>query len=452
MPIPNKNATQRDPHAVAAMLRSEALTRSEVRNLWQGRDEVHLERQLLALGYERLADQALNAGESFFAAEIAEEARKRAGSVLSPRLQRIRLLALVRGGALSQAHQLIGELRPRAQQEERIAALLATACEELATLTGSAEERDRFHHEAYTLALRAHELSGAPGHAIHAATMALFFDNWERAEELATRTLELCTTREAETAHDYRVWATKAKAHLILADYPAAETEYRRAFAFLGAHRPEKKLAIVRQARRLLPLLGKLPASLLDCFRMPPVVVFCGQPEACFRTADADQREACEEAFKQAMRQRLQNLRPAVGFSPLACELDILFGEVALERGLELHVVLPFPEEEASEYLEEQNDDPVWSKRFYRVLVEATSLNETTRELGRSQQVAFSYGDRILNGQAMLKARNLATEVIPLTVGDGEDQPGGARDFAAFWSARAVAVETLTFKRPEAAS
>ena len=68
------------------------------------------------------------------------------------------------------------------------------------------------------------------------------------------------------------------------------------------------------------------------------MAVFCGHMFNAHSEA--------EQALAKRVADTLDELDVAVAFGPLACGADIVIAEAVLARGAELHVVLPFAEQD----------------------------------------------------------------------------------------------------------
>ena len=116
------------------------------------------------------------------------------------------------------------------------------------------------------------------------------------------------------------------------------------------------------------------------CFTVPPVVVFAGhlidRPERSTPRFPA----AMEAAAGAAIRQRLSQLAPAIGYASAACGGDILFLEALLDASAEAHVVLPYDRERfrADSVAPGSGRDGGywrgWSERYDRVLERAAEV------------------------------------------------------------------------------
>lgn len=125
------------------------------------------------------------------------------------------------------------------------------------------------------------------------------------------------------------------------------------------------------------------------------VIVFCGH---MFNTgSDA------EISLAQRITNHLDELNIAVGYGPLACGADILIAEALLERGAELHVVLPFAEEDfIDESVTSGGHD--WAERYYACRNAAKSISFATPSDFVGDDNQFAYNTLYAMGLALLRA------------------------------------------------
>ena len=114
-----------------------------------------------------------------------------------------------------------------------------------------------------------------------------------------------------------------------------------------------------------------------------------------------------------------------VGFAygALSSGADIMWAEALLERGAELHVVLPFAREEFRRVSVEPAG-PGWAERFERCMAAATTVRYATEDAFLGDDVLYRYGAELAMGLALLRARYLRAEVRQLAVWDGRPASG----------------------------
>jgi uncharacterized protein YutE (UPF0331/DUF86 family) len=114
-----------------------------------------------------------------------------------------------------------------------------------------------------------------------------------------------------------------------------------------------------------------------------------------------------------------------VGFGSLAAGADILAAEALLERGAELHVVLPFDRDEfvRTSVVSAGGD---WVQRFERCLASAATVEIASDGEYLDDPVMFDFCARIAMGDALIRARMLETGAHQVAVWDGTPSYGVA--------------------------
>jgi class 3 adenylate cyclase len=102
---------------------------------------------------------------------------------------------------------------------------------------------------------------------------------------------------------------------------------------------------------------------------------------------------------------------------PLACGADILFAEAALDRGIDLTVVLPFAEDD---FIAQsvQSGGAEWLPRYRRCRDGAAMVHFASNAGYVSDDCQFILGSHTAMGLAKLRARELETMAIQLAVVD----------------------------------
>ncbi|MFS8085699.1 MAG: TRAFs-binding domain-containing protein, partial [Acidobacteriota bacterium] len=297
----------------------------ELLGLWRSRDaEVWRIQSDL---YPSTADQLLRLGEPLMAYDVLAEAlRTCPGDV---RLRQLQALALLRSGATDKAEVILLELEREGRQDEETMGLLARIHKERwqkgTTDPNSAAQELSLAHRYYQ---KAYDSAAGYWSGINAASMALLSGKEENARSLAREVREFCL-RELERTDspgidDYWLLATVAEAALILEDWPEAESHYRRA-ATLGRGRFGDLVSTRHNALLILNHFGKANTMIEEVLRIPPVVVFSGH------MIDSPDRltprfpPELEDSVRDAIRERLEEIKPGFGFASAASGSDILF-------------------------------------------------------------------------------------------------------------------------------
>ncbi len=145
------------------------------------------------------------------------------------------------------------------------------------------------------------------------------------------------------------------------------------------------------------------------CSSIGPVVVFAGhaidRPGAPFRfPADA----ALEAAVRDAIRKELDALDGAIGYCSPACGSDLLFAELMRDRGGELHLVLPFAEEEFCTERLTYGGLPAlepWRRRYAELRGDPHVVRHfATTEEFLNDQVLYDFAGGFMQGLALTRA------------------------------------------------
>jgi class 3 adenylate cyclase len=173
------------------------------------------------------------------------------------------------------------------------------------------------------------------------------------------------------------------------------------------------------------------PADLDDMLapiRPPRAIHYCGH---IFR-ADPD----AEAILRAAIDERIDALGIGFAYGALAAGSDILTAEAILDRGGELHVVLPFAVEDflAQSVLPAGES---WRPRFECCMAAAASRTLASEMAYVGDAGQFAYGSRVAMGLATLRAQHLGGRTLQLAVWDGQpssEAAGTGADVAA-WQA-----------------
>jgi class 3 adenylate cyclase len=277
--------------------------------------------------------------------------------------------------------------------------------------------------------------SGDSFPGINAATLALLAGDAPRARSLAEK---LLGDPQVAAGADYFSAVTKAEALLVLgrADEVAdvLEGEAVRACRDHGARSTTRRqLAMVAGQIGMDEAAARAMLAPLD---PPRVAHFCGHMFAHDPAADARLGEACARILEEE----------SIGFAygALACGSDLVLAEAALARGAELHVVLPFEEEDflAQSVLPGGES---WLDRFRTCLGAAASVTVASPMEYFGDPAQYGYGSRIAMGLARLRAEHLGAEAVQIALWDGvpSDGPAGTGADVAAWTARGGRSRTI---------
>ena len=252
----------------------------------------------------------------------------------------------------------------------------------------------------------------------------------EGARQLAADALALVAT-SGEVS--YYSAATEAEAHLVMGHREAAAEALQRAAAQHGGD--FGALSTTRRQLRLVCRLTGTDPSLLTLLAGPAVAHFCGHRMAGAHEAARFAPE--QEVLVAAAMGRILDTRPiGAAYGSLASGADILWAEALLQRGAELHVVLPFALDEFLA-VSVAPAGARWVQRCTACLDRASSVTWVTEDAYLGDDSLFRYCADSAMGLALLRARFLDAEAFQLAVWDGEaaDGPAGTAADIALWEA-----------------
>lgn len=139
-----------------------------------------------------------------------------------------------------------------------------------------------------------------------------------------------------------------------------------------------------------------------------------------------------EQIVADIIRRQLATCRAVAGVVSLASGADILFAEALLERGAELHLVLPLNVEEFLETSVRPSGDDRWEQRFHHIRTRATTEEIHGDDYLRGSGTPFELAALFIDGRARMLAteKNLRSRALCVWDGNRGDGPGGAYTFA----------------------
>jgi hypothetical protein len=358
---------------------------------------------------------AERSGELLSAVDLAERGlEEHPGDVA---LQYRAVLALARAGSTEQAARRFEEYGLRSVDTEDVRALEARIAKDFALAATGAERR--------VLAQRSAKLYGeifaATGGyypAINAATLLLVGGDPDGARALARVVL----ARLDDSADEgYFAAATEAEAQLLLGDIVAAQSALERAAVLHGED--YGAVATTRRQLRLVCEHAGVDPTFLSVLAGPRVVHYCGH--RITRDDSGPFRAEDQDAAARAIAAALDRRPAAYAYGSLASGADILWAEALLERGAELHVVLPFGE---AEFVAASVADAgaAWVARFEHCLAAAARVTFATDDSFLDDDVLYRYGSELAMGLALLRARFVDGEALQLALWDGMPARGAA--------------------------
>ncbi len=376
------------------------------------------------------------------------------------------VLNIARAGATDRALEIYTGAHLDELEDSEFISLRARIEKDLALASVGDERTDRLRGAA-ELYRRAFRIAGEHYPCVNAATLLLLAGDETTACDLAEEALEACTREmaswrdqgcrpEAESAHDLRLHyynaVSRAEGHLILGEIAETMLALTDA-ARLNYRRNHSDRAGTRRQLDMICTAKGLNSSILDLLRPPDVLHYVGHmllPERVNRRGDFT-----ENTLRERIAAYFDKQGPAgVGFlyGSLACGSDILIAEAALNRGIELNVVMPFdPDLFIQRSVRPAGEE--WIPRFQRCLDAAESVTQTGASGEGTDDVMLTYASRTAMGLAVLRAQYLGTTVRQLAVWDGietERNAGTAVDIG-IWKQTDRKTDVISVRRRIAA-
>ncbi|MEA3042427.1 MAG: hypothetical protein QOH47_265 [Sphingomonadales bacterium] len=337
------------------------------------------------------------------------------------------LLALARMGDTERAMGLFQAYGLDASQDPHERAIGARLLKDRALAAPPGEGRQQAldrAHAAYHAIYR-ESRDAFPG--INAATLAMLAGRVAESRALAAALLE---DPAVAAAADYYKAATRAEA-LLLLGRTGEVTAALASDAIAGSKDLGGRSSTMRQLAMVAAHLGMSEAeraALLAPLAPPRIVHYCGHMFGADRQAEARIRAAIDLVLDEE----------DIGFAygALACGADLLAAEALLDRGVELHVVLPFEEEDFL-FQSVRPGGAGWEARYRACRTRAAGLAFASPMAFFGNPAQYGYAGRMAMGLARLRAEHLAAEPIQLAIWDGAAAggPAGTGADVAAWAA-----------------
>jgi adenylate cyclase len=367
----------------------------------------------LGLEFHQQFEDALASGDMFALFERTREAIQIYPD--DPEARYLQALAMARLGEPHAALRLYQRNRVEEIGTEDAAALKGRMLKDLAVRKTGTEQVELFRQssQAYRLA---HKLTDGYFSGINAATTSFLAGDDEEACQLAAA---IARRPDIVRPRDYFAAASGAEAKLICGEVEEATALYAAA-----RHRPDASPGVIASTARQVHLIAnKLSISndqrlaLLESIRPTPVIHFCGHMFPAGWQA--------EEALAASINSILHESGVLIAYGALACGGDILVAEAIIARGGELHVVLPFAEEDFLKTSVSIGGSE-WCARYDDARKAASSVTFATQMRCVNDDEQFVYCSKLMMGLARLRARVMYADTFQLAVWDGAPPNGGA--------------------------
>jgi tetratricopeptide (TPR) repeat protein len=327
------------------------------------------------------------------------------------------ILAHARAGALDHAWRLLEARGLSVDVSDPVALCIKGRLLKDRAARKDGAERDRLCRQAAEAYEQAAALKPASYPLINAATLYFLAGDRGRAETLARQTLALVERRPDEPETPYYRAATRAEALLLLDRQAEARAGFAEAVQ-LAPRAWEDHASTLRQLTLIHSAQGGDP-TWLDAYRPPRSLHFGGH-------MSFDPKVVRREHLDEKIAAVLEDEKVGFGYGALAAGADIIIAEALLERGAEVHAVLPGGVDAFATVSVEPFGE-AWRRRFEAVLGAAETVRPV-RPLGIPPDAAMiGLADEVAMGAALMNGRRFESSAVQLLVLDStETMPNGA--------------------------
>ncbi|HEY6391481.1 MAG TPA: TRAFs-binding domain-containing protein [Bryobacteraceae bacterium] len=342
--------------------------------------------------YRSLGKAANQNGEALLAFDVSREGLETWPG--DKELRQVKALALARMGSTELARDLLLQIRNEGHDDEESLGLLSRTYKDMWLRSGSTQDL----RAAFNQYLKAYEQSGRPYWVgINAATLAFALKDGETSRNLAGQVLRSCEELRAAQPETQNYWlaATMAETELLLDRVAEAEFHYAEArqIGTLGS-----LVSTWRNARIILRLMPSAVRTRIErAFRPPKVAVFEGP-------WPGDPAQLTQHLIESGV---------GVAYSSAAAGAEIEFLEAMHSIGGQLHIVLPYNEEQ---FVREKvaSGGAGWEDRYRKVRDAAQEVIVCSDQKMKFGNVGNEYARDVMRGLAKIRAGQLELALAPI--------------------------------------
>lgn len=292
--------------------------------------------------------------------------------------------------------------------------------------------------QAMRVADQASLLSDTVGDGLNAARLAAMNGQRERAARLAASLVSRLDTAgplpdTADIGAHFQHQAMRAELAILLNDETALHNALQAANALTPRHLPSV-VELLRQLDMLASAGVSVPPLAREGIRPPSLVVFAGQALDPPGEADPCFPPGLEETVARQIEAELDALGAEIGFSCASAGAELLFVEAMLDRGAEVHLFLPFSQEDFIRHRVAYAGGH-WERRFRNACKLATSVSFATEEAFLGHDALLRFNNHLIQGMARAHATLNRSTPHLLAVWDyaAASGAGSAADFIDNW-------------------
>jgi class 3 adenylate cyclase/tetratricopeptide (TPR) repeat protein len=391
---------------------------------------------------------SLDRGFSTLAYEIASEGRRRAPE--SNELAYLEALALARAQSTSLAGARVDQLLARLPGDAPLLAdaysLKGRVYKDWLIQLEDPERKSRLAMDSMANYLEAFRISNDFYPAINAAAMAEIAGDIDASKRYARIVIDLCEENIGdEDSDDYWLYASLGEAYLLLREPDVSHDWYKKAYR--AAADDLGSIAAMRRQVVLLNDYVDVKHGILELLGVPRVLAFAGHMIDAPECTKPRFPPHLESVVRDRICDAIDRNGADYGYCSAACGSDILFIESMLERGAEVHVILPFPQDEFID-VSVRTGGNKWVDRFWNAIEHATSVEYATREGYLGDDVLFGYAANFFAGKAVFRARELSGTPLLLAVLETGDESltGGTQETVMAWTRAGYETDVIDLK------
>ncbi|MCU0358514.1 MAG: DUF4071 domain-containing protein [Cyclobacteriaceae bacterium] len=263
---------------------------------------------------------------------------------------------------------------------------------------------------------------------INAATMSTIAGRASQGRDIASQVIALIDP----TTVGFWELATLGEAYMLTKDRQASIDNYIRARQLAGSD--WGKVISVYNQLWLLNHYMPVPKEIMRVFSPPTVVACIGHMIDHPGRTTPRFPAAIEQNISDAMTNAIRTMSGGIGYCSLACGTDIMFVEAMEKTGAEVHLFVPFDEDDfIAESVAFAGDQ--WIERYKR-LVNKFPVTYISQEKYDGNNEIFAFQCRIIFGSAVLRSLTFYQKPMLLSVQSEIDlkrRAGGTRDTIRLW-------------------
>ena len=294
---------------------------------------------------------------------------------------------------------------------------------------------------------RAYQDSGDYYPGLNAASMYKLAGDMDRSARIVKKVSNGCNKLiHNQQTDDHWLAATMGELALLENNQSRAIHWYSLTRQLIGDAYGE--ISSMRRQLILLREVIEIDDELFSVLDIPTVVTMTGH---MIDTADRQEPrfpQYIEKCVRDEIDKLLSKINAGFGYCSAACGADIIFVEAMLARGAEVHINLPFDQEDflnvSIRFAGEE-----WESRYFDVISRCTSVNYSTKEGYLGDDTLFEYNADVITGKTMIRSRqlNVVPEFVAIYDSSLDSISGGSKATALSWQKLGHSVQEIDLRQ-----